>query len=199
MNEALETLVLPSLEREIRRELTERAQDHAIGVFARNLRSLLLQPPLKDRRVLAIDPGFRTGCRVAALDESGRLLEDGLIHPHHPQRKLVEAKVKLESMIRRHQISVIAIGNGAACRDTEEIVANLIAELDARRPRRITAADSAARAARAGSSRASRNCSGGRTGRFAGASARGCGPATGGPRCRNGRATNRTARRGGSA
>src|SRR5262249_39084647 len=119
LTEALERIVLPSLEREIRRELTENAQDHAIAVFARNLRSLLLQPPLRHRRVLAIDPGFRTGCRIAALDESGQLLEEALIHPHHPQRQMAEAKVKLESMIRRHQIPVIAIGNGAACRDTE--------------------------------------------------------------------------------
>jgi uncharacterized protein len=131
--DALERLVIPSLEREIRRDLSERAQDHAVGVFARNLRSLLLQPPLRNRRVLAVDPGFRTGCRLAALDEAGQLLEDALIHPHHPQNKMMEAKVCLESLIRRHQISVVAIGNGAACRDTEELMANLIAELEARR------------------------------------------------------------------
>jgi transcriptional accessory protein Tex/SPT6 len=131
--DALDRLVIPSLEREIRRDLSERAQDHAVGVFARNLRSLLLQPPLRNRRVLAIDPGFRTGCRLAALDEAGQLLEDALIHPHHPQNKMAEAKVCLESLIRRHRIGVVAIGNGAACRDTEEMLANLIAELDARR------------------------------------------------------------------
>ena len=131
--DSLERIVVPSLEREIRRDLSERAQDHAIGVFARNLRSLLLQPPLRNRRVLAIDPGFRTGCRLAALDESGQLLEDALIHPHHPQSKMAEGRVRLESLIRKHQVSVIAIGNGAACRDTEEMVADLIKELNARR------------------------------------------------------------------
>jgi uncharacterized protein len=133
VEDALTRLLLASLEREVRRELTERAQDHAIAVFARNLRSLLLQPPLRGKRVLAIDPGFRTGCKVAALDETGNLLEDAVIFPHPPQKKAAEAKAKLEELIRRHQTSVIAIGNGTACRDTEELVAALIAELDARR------------------------------------------------------------------
>lgn len=126
-------IILPSLEREVRRELSERAQDHAIAVFARNLRSLLLQPPMRNVRVLAIDPGFRTGCRVAVLDETGHLLEHATIHPHPPQSRCTEAKHKLEELIRKHQISVIALGNGAACRDTEELIAKIIAEFDARR------------------------------------------------------------------
>lgn len=133
VNESLERMVGPSLEREIRRDLTDRAQDHAIAVFARNLRSLLLQPPLRNRRVLAIDPGFRTGCRLAVLDEHGHLLDDALIHPHHPQRKIHDARVILESLIRKYQIPVIAIGNGAGCRDTEELIAYLIAEFESRR------------------------------------------------------------------
>jgi transcriptional accessory protein Tex/SPT6 len=133
VEDALTQLVLPSLEREIRRELTERAQDYAIGVFARNLRSLLLQPPLKGCRVLAIDPGFRTGCRVVALDENGNVLEHAAIHPHQPQKKLAEARHKLEELIRKHQATVVAIGNGTACRETEELIASLIAEFDARR------------------------------------------------------------------
>src|SRR6185437_16708453 len=82
VSEALERLVLPSLEREVRRELTERAQDHAVMIFARNLRSLLLQPPLRGKKVLAIDPGIRTGCKLAVLDETGKLLEDAVIYPH---------------------------------------------------------------------------------------------------------------------
>jgi uncharacterized protein len=133
VTESLERIIVPSLEREIRRDLTERAQDHAIAVFARNLRSLLLQPPLRNRRVLAIDPGFRTGCRLAVLDDHGQLLDDALIHPHHPQRKVADARVILESLIRKHQIPVVAIGNGAGCRDTEELVAYLIAEFESRR------------------------------------------------------------------
>jgi uncharacterized protein len=129
--DALTRLLVPSLEREIRRELKMRAEDHAVSVFARNLRSKLLAAPLRGRRVLAIDPGFRTGCKLAALDEIGNLLEEGVIHPHTGKRN--EAKTKLEEQVRKHQIHIIAIGNGTACRETEEIVAELIAELDARR------------------------------------------------------------------
>ena len=241
--DALSRLLLPALEREIRRELTEEAEEHAISVFARNLRSLLLQPPLRGRRVLAIDPGFRTGCKLAALDEFGNLLEDAVVYPtgkgdrgrsrgarqarglnrrpenaggpepsspapatptttppsepvvavtpapaamgdattaapHGPDHaggeppaeaapaaaaalpesastgcrtsaeptssqpvprprparnpSVVtlrnEAKAKLEELIRKHQLNVIAIGNGTACRETEELVSELIAE-----------------------------------------------------------------------
>ncbi len=131
--DALTRLLLPSLEREVRRELTDEAEVHAVKVFARNLRSLLLQAPLLGRRVLAIDPGFRTGCKLAALDEHGNLLEDGVIYPHPPQNKKQEAKLKLEELVRKHQIQVIAIGNGTACRETEELVADLITDLDKRR------------------------------------------------------------------
>ncbi len=206
--DALTRLLLPSLEREIRRELTDEAEEHAVRVFARNLRSLLLQPPLHGRRVLAIDPGFRTGCKVAALDEIGNLLEDGVIFPFGkgergrgrgdkadkearrqgdkekeaaeaprtgidappateageapvslsassapelppppveapapaPPAAVAEtpppaapvsspredAKAKLEDLIRKYQLTVIAIGNGTACRETEELVSELI-------------------------------------------------------------------------
>src|SRR5205823_8109243 len=122
LDDALGRLLMPSLEREIRNELTDEAESHAVTVFARNLRSLLLQPPLRGRRVLALDPGFRTGCKVAALDEHGTLLEETVIFPHSPQNKKAEAKLKLEELIRRHQTPVIAIGNGTACRETEEVV-----------------------------------------------------------------------------
>jgi uncharacterized protein len=131
--DALTRLLVPSLEREIRRELTDRAEGHAVSVFARNLRSKLLAAPLRGRRVLAIDPGFRTGCKLAALDEHGNLLEDGVIFPHPPQNKKAEARAKLEELLRKHQVHVIAVGNGTACRETEEIVSELIAHLDARR------------------------------------------------------------------
>jgi transcriptional accessory protein Tex/SPT6 len=131
--DALTRLLLPSLEREVRRELTEEAEAHAVKVFARNLRSLLLQPPLQGRRVLAIDPGFRTGCKLAALDEHGNLLEEGVIFPHPPQNKKDDAKVRLEELVRKHQIVVIAIGNGTACRETEELVSDLIGALEKRR------------------------------------------------------------------
>ena len=220
LDDALARLLLPSLEREIRRELSEEAEGHAVQVFARNLRSLLLQPPLHGRRVLAVDPGFRTGCKIAALDEVGNLLEDTIIYPHQtgkkggkqqhdgkhaeakaqepkPQEtppptpppaeavteappaetppaaegvpvasapspegtppatepaeagapvaevtpppapatppapqisKREEAKNKLYDLVTRHHLNVIAIGNGTACRETEEFVSELINE-----------------------------------------------------------------------
>ncbi len=130
--DALGRLLVPSLEREIRRELTNRSEGHAVSVFARNLRSKLLAAPLRGRRVLAIDPGFRTGCKLAVLDDIGNLLEDGVIYPHTGNKR-TEAKVKLEELVRKHQVQVIAIGNGTACRETEEVVSELIANLDARR------------------------------------------------------------------
>ncbi len=132
--DALARLLAPSLEREIRRELTQRSEGHAVEVFARNLRGKLLAPPLRGRRVLAVDPGFRTGCKLAVLDETGNLAEDGVIYPHTPPApRRAEAKVRLEELVRKHQIQVIAIGNGTACRETEEVVSELIADLDARR------------------------------------------------------------------
>ncbi len=126
--DALDRLLLPSLEREVRRDLTEMAERHAVDVFARNLRSLLLQPPIQKQTVLAIDPGFRTGCKVAVLDAFGNLLAHEIIHPHQPQNRRAEAKVKLKEMVGKHQVGVIAIGNGTACRETEEFVAEIIAE-----------------------------------------------------------------------
>jgi uncharacterized protein len=213
IEDSLNRLLLPSLEREIRQELREEAEDHAVAVFARNLRSLLLQPPLRNRRVLAIDPGFRTGCKLAALDEFGNLLEEGVIYPHTLRRsgtdrpaktakegtstgseaavasepapaverpatgtdspspapaattatpesaaaapvpeptpeapdntaaampaatqqsaepkddKREEAVNKLHELVTKHQINVIAIGNGTGCRETEEVVSALI-------------------------------------------------------------------------
>jgi uncharacterized protein len=136
--DALTRLLSPSLEREIRRELTHLAEGHAVGVFARNLRSLLLAPPLRDRRVLAIDPGFRTGCKLAVLDETGNLQEDAVIFPHPPQNKRDEAKNKLEFLVRKHQVHVMAIGNGTACRETEELVSEVISQLDKRHREQAT-------------------------------------------------------------
>lgn len=128
-DEGLTRILLPALEREIRRELTEQAQAHAVSIFARNVRSLLLQAPLHGQRVLAIHPGFRTGCKVAALDEAGNLLEHAVIFPHPPRKKRKEALSKLQELMCRHQTAVIAIGSGAACRETEELVSEFIALL----------------------------------------------------------------------
>jgi protein Tex len=131
--DALNRLLLPSLEREIRRELTSRSEGHAVSVFARNLRSKLLASPLHGKRVLAVDPGFRNGCKVAVLDETGNLLDHGVVFPHPPQNRKGEARTRLETMICRHRVQVIAIGNGTACRETEELVSEMIASLEARR------------------------------------------------------------------
>ncbi len=131
--DALNRLLVPSLDREIRRELSSRAEGHAVTVFARNLRSKLLAAPLRGKVVLALDPGFRTGCKVAVLDETGNLLEDGVVFPHTGATKRVEAKARLEELARRYQVHVIAIGNGTACRETEEVVSEVIAELEAKR------------------------------------------------------------------
>jgi uncharacterized protein len=131
--DALSRLLLPSLEREIRRELTDEAEAHAVNVFARNLRSLLLAPPLRGKRVLAVDPGFRTGCKVAALDEVGNLLEEAVVFPHQPQNKREDAKARLAELILKHELSVVAIGNGTACRETEEVVSEIIAVFEKRR------------------------------------------------------------------
>lgn len=124
--DALARLILPSLERELRRELTDKAEAHAVEVFAKNLRKLLLQPPVRDRRVLAIDPGLRSGCKLAALDQFGSLLEHGVIYLVGKPDRRDEAK-KVVDLIARHQLNVIAIGNGTGCRQTEEFTAELLA------------------------------------------------------------------------
>ncbi len=126
--DALDRLLMPSLEREVRRDLTEMAERHAVDVFARNLRSLLLQPPIHKQTVLAIDPGFRTGCKLAVLDGHGNLLEQTVIHPHQPQNRRHEAKVTIKDLVGKHEIDVVAIGNGTACRETEELIAEIISE-----------------------------------------------------------------------
>lgn len=134
LEDALTRLVIPSLEREARRELTERAQEHAVGIFAQNLKNLLLQPPMHDKRVLAIDPGLRNGCKLAALDEQGNLLEEAIVYPHaRGDKDRLKAKYVIDRLIRKHQLTVIAIGNGTACRETEELIAEMISEIDRRK------------------------------------------------------------------
>jgi uncharacterized protein len=126
--DAIDRLLMPSMEREVRRDLTEMAERHAVEVFARNLRSLVLQPPIPKQVVMAIDPGFRTGCKVAVLDPNGNLLEHAVIHPHPPQNRRSEAKQLLKDLVGKHGVGVVAIGNGTACRETEELIAEIIAE-----------------------------------------------------------------------
>ncbi len=123
-------LLAPALEREVRAELTRQAEEHAISVFATNLRNLLLQPPLRGERVLGLDPGFRTGCKVAVVDETGKPIDSTTIYPHAPQQHWAEAKATLKALIATHRIGVIAIGNGTASRETEQLAAEVIAELE---------------------------------------------------------------------
>lgn len=119
-------LLAPSIERDIRRELTETAETHAIEIFATNLRNLLMQPPVRGRSVLGIDPAYRTGCKVVAVDQYGDLLDSTTIYPHAPHKRWQEALSILEAMVDKHQISLIVIGNGTASRETEQLVAELI-------------------------------------------------------------------------
>ncbi len=123
-------LLAPALEREARAELTRQAEEHAITVFATNLRNLLLQPPLRGAPVLALDPGFRTGCKVAVLDANGAYVASATIYPHEPQRRWDDAKATLKTLIARHGIRAIAIGNGTASRETEQLAAETIRELE---------------------------------------------------------------------
>lgn len=126
VRDALTRLILPSLEREARRELTEKAETHAVEVFARNLRNLLLQPPLPGRRVLAVDPGYKNGCKLAVLDEFGKLLAHDVIYVVGSDEQKAAGRAKLVEMINEHNLSVIAIGNGTACRQTEQLVAEIL-------------------------------------------------------------------------
>jgi len=123
--DAAERLLLPAIERDVRRALTEEAEKHAIGVFAENLRALLNQPPLAGRTVLGIDPGFRTGSKVAVVDATGKLLETTTIYPHEPQKRWQEALKTLGDLIERHKVSLISIGNGTASRETEQLAAEI--------------------------------------------------------------------------
>jgi uncharacterized protein len=124
--DAAERLLLPAIERDIRRQLTETAERHAIAVFADNLRALLTQPPLADQVVLGIDPGFRTGSKVAVVDATGRLLETATIYPHEPHKRREQALKILAELVQRHRVTLIAIGNGTASRETEALAAELI-------------------------------------------------------------------------
>ena len=128
--DAWSRLIEPSLEREIRNELTDRANEGAIRVFGDNLGQLLMQPPVRGRVTLGVDPGFRTGCKLAVVDEGGRVLETGVAYftlPAHEAQK-PRAREKLLSMIRRHGVTVIAIGNGTASRESEQFIASLLEE-----------------------------------------------------------------------
>ena len=129
IEDAAKRLLLPAIERDVRRLLTEQAQEHAISVFASNLRALLAQPPLAGHTVLGIDPAYRTGCKLAVVDSIGKVLETATVYPHEPQRQRREALATLAALITRHHVTVIAIGNGTASRETEQLVAELTRQM----------------------------------------------------------------------
>jgi uncharacterized protein len=122
INDAYTRLLKPSLETELKTELKEKADDAAINIFKENLRQLLLSPPLGSKKILAIDPGFRTGCKVVCLDKNGKLLHNETIYPHPPQREMTMAKKKISSLVNTYSIEFIAIGNGTAARETESFI-----------------------------------------------------------------------------
>ena len=129
-DDAARRLLVPAIERDLRRTLAEQAEMHAIEVFAENLRGLLSQPPLVGHTVLGIDPAYRTGCKVAVVDPTGKVLETTTIYPHQPQKRKDEALKTLAALAQRYQVTVIAIGNGTASRETEQLVAEVIDQID---------------------------------------------------------------------
>ena len=123
-------LIWPSIEREIRNELTEKAEDGAISVFGKNLEQLLMQPPIAGKVVLGWDPAFRTGCKLAVVDSTGKILDTKVIYPTAPQNKVEESKAELKKLIKKYNISLISVGNGTASRESEQIIVSLLKELD---------------------------------------------------------------------
>lgn len=126
--DAYKRLIAPSIEREVRGELTEKAENQAISIFAGNLRSLLLQPPVRGKNVLGVDPAYRTGCKLAVVDDTGKLLEVAVTYPTPPHNKKQEAAAKFHELIDKYAVGLIVIGNGTASRESEQFVAEIIAE-----------------------------------------------------------------------
>lgn len=128
--DAYSRLIFPSIEREIRSELTERASTGAIKVFSTNLKQLLMQPPVKDKVTLGLDPGYRTGCKVAVVDGTGKVLDTGVIYPVPPKNEIEQAKVIIKNFVKKYGVEVFAIGNGTASHETEVFAADVIKELN---------------------------------------------------------------------
>ena len=130
IEDSYERLIAPAIEREIRNDLTEKAEDGAISVFGKNLEQLLLQPPIAGKVVLGWDPAFRTGCKLAVVDATGKVLDTKVIYPTAPQNKVEEAKAELKKLIKKYQVDLISVGNGTASRESEQIIVDLLKELD---------------------------------------------------------------------
>ena len=130
IEDAYKRLIQPSIEREIRAELTEKAEDRAIHIFAENLKNLLLQPPLKGKVVLGLDPAYRTGCKLAVVNETGKMVKIAVVYPHPPVSKREEAKRVMKTIIEEYCVEVVAIGNGTASRESEQFVVEVLKELN---------------------------------------------------------------------
>lgn len=126
IEDSLKRLIMPSIEREIRADLTEKAEQHAIEVFSENLKHLLLQPPMKGKQILGVDPAFRTGCKLAVINPYGTFIDKSVIYPHPPKSKVEASEKEIVRMIKENNIELIAIGNGTASRETEQFVADVI-------------------------------------------------------------------------
>ncbi len=129
IEDSYKRLIQPSIEREIRNELTEKAEEQAIHIFSENLRNLLLQPPLKGKIVLGVDPAYRTGCKLAVVDETGKVLEIDVIYPHPPVSKTEAAREKVMDILQKFRVEMVAIGNGTASRETEQFIADILKEM----------------------------------------------------------------------
>lgn len=131
VEDAYKRLIAPAIEREVRSELTEKAEEHAVAIFAENLRHLLLQPPVRGKVMLGVDPAFRTGCKLAVVDDTGKVLDIAVMYPTAPHHKTAEAERIFRDLIERHDVDLIAIGNGTASRETEQFVAEVIRKISA--------------------------------------------------------------------
>jgi protein Tex len=130
LEDSYKRLIAPAVDREVRSLLTEKAEEQAIHIFAENLRQLLLQSPFRNHIVLAVDPAYRTGCKLAVVDETGKLLEVAVVYPTPPQNKVKEAKEKVRSLIENYSVTIVAIGNGTASRESEQFIAELLKGMD---------------------------------------------------------------------
>ncbi|MBN1154994.1 RNA-binding transcriptional accessory protein [candidate division KSB1 bacterium] len=130
INDAYNRLIAPSIEREIRNELTDHADEHAIEIFAKNLRNVLMQPPVHGVNMIGLDPGFRTGCKAAVIDRTGKFLRGVTIYPHEPQKQWKEARQTMLDLCKEHNVGIIAIGNGTASRESEALVIEIIEQCE---------------------------------------------------------------------
>lgn len=144
VEDAYKRLIAPSIEREVRAELSDKAEEQAIAIFAENLRNLLLQPPVRGQVMLGVDPAYRTGCKLAVVDDTGKLLKVDVVYPTPPHNKIAEAAVKVRALIEQYDVGLIVIGNGTASRETEQFIADLIKQMPERELKYIIVSEAGA-------------------------------------------------------